>query len=90
MKKHCLKLLAVLLCAVLLASSVPFTVFAEEDEYVEPIQVNFLYSYSYGEQPQGGKLPYTLELTGENPEAELLFPPMRASGKHFTGWKGLP
>lgn len=86
------KTIAILLSVLLLFSAFPLTVFAEEEEeYVEPIQVYFLYTYdSFSSQAQGGTLPNGTMLDGDHPTAHLVFPPKRASGKRFLRWSGMP
>ena len=84
------KMIAMLLSALLLFSAFPLTAFAEDDEPREPVQISWLYSQSSGAQAQGGELPHGFMLDDDNPSVTLRFPPMRAPGKRFLGWNGLP
>ena len=83
-------MIAMLLSALLLFSAFPLTAFAEDDEPREPVQISWLYSQSAGAQAQGGELPHDFMLDDDNPSVTLRFPPMRAPGKRFLGWNGLP
>lgn len=64
------KTIAILLSVLMLFSAFPLTVFAEEDEYVEPIHIMFLYTTDmFNSQAQGGTLPNGAMLDGDHPAA---------------------
>ena len=76
----------------MLLGAFPLTAFAsEDDEYIEPINFNWMYTFDkFGSQPQGGTLPTGFKLDGEHPEATVSIPPRRASGRRFLRWDGSP